>query len=328
MFNALVVSKEHGEQRVACESWREAQLPAKEVLVAVEYSSLNFKDGLAVTGKGKILRSYPMIPGIDLAGQVRESSSAVFQPGDQVVLTGAGLGEDYCGGYAERAKVDAAPLIKLPTGMTTRQAMAAGTAGFTAALATAALQDAGVTPDNGPVVISGAAGGLGSIAIALLAKLGYSVTAITGREASHDYLRSLGATTIINRTQMSGPTRPLESQRWAGAIDNVGGSILANIIAQTKAKGVIASCGLAASHTLPTTVMPFILRAIKLIGINSTLVSKTHRLRMWEMLATLLEPAFWDDISHTIHLTQVPEYAEKIIHAEIQGRVIVAIGTH
>ena len=291
----------------------------------VDYSSLNFKDGLAVTGKGKILRSYPMIPGIDLAGRVIESASAAFSPGDTVVLTGAGLGEDYCGGYAEKARVAAAPLLKLPAGITAHNAMAVGTAGFTAMLAAAALQEAGVKPEQGPVVVSGAAGGVGSIAIAILARLGYSVTAITGRQSTHSYLRNLGATDIISREEMAQEARPLESQRWAAAVDNVGGPILAKIIAQTAANGAIASCGLAASHELHTTVMPFILRAIKLLGVNSTLVTREHRLKMWETLGELFEPQFWESISETISLSQVPEYSEKITNGEIQGRVVVDI---
>lgn len=325
MFNAIVVSKEDNQHKYAFESWDEAQLPDKPVLVRVEYSSLNFKDGLAVTGKGKILRSYPLIPGIDMAGTVIESSSEEFQAGDAVVLTGAGLGEDYCGGYAEKVRVDVEPLIKLPPSLSAHNAMAVGTAGFTAMLAAAALQDAGITPDMGPIIVSGAAGGVGSVAIAILSRMGYSVTAITGREQTHQYLRQLGASEIIGRSEMAVDARALESQRWAGAVDNVGGQILAKIIAQTNNNGAIASCGLAASHELNTTVMPFILRAVKLIGINSTLVTKEHRLNMWHKLEELFDPSFWQEISETITLAQVPEYAEKITNGETQGRVVVKV---
>ncbi|MCF7980364.1 MAG: oxidoreductase [Pseudomonadales bacterium] len=325
MFKAIVVDKVDGQHRATYEHWREEQLPDKPVLVEVAYSSLNFKDGLAVTGKGKILRSYPMIPGIDLAGTVIDSDTSEFKVGDAVVLTGAGLGEDYCGGYAQKARVDTEALIKLPTAFRPQDAMAVGTAGFTAMLAVAALQKAGITPDQGPIVVSGAAGGVGSIAIAILARMGYSVTAVTGREELHQYLRELGASDIISREQMPQSARPLESQKWAGAVDNVGGQILAKIIAETKGNGAIASCGLAASHELHTTVMPFILRAIKLLGINSTLVTKEHRLNMWQQLSELFETTFWEKISKTIRFSQIPEYAEKITKGEIRGRVIVDI---
>jgi len=325
MFRAIVVNKADGQHSATFENWQEDQLPNKAVLVKVAYSSLNFKDGLAVTGKGKILRDYPMIPGIDLAGTVIESKVSEFAAGDTVVLTGAGLGEDYCGGYAQKAQVDADALIKLPPTLSAHNAMAVGTAGFTAMLAVAALQKAEITPEQGPIIVTGAAGGVGSIAIAILAKLGYSVTAVTGREQLHQYLRDLGATNIISRAEMVRDARPLESQKWAGAVDNVGGPILTRIIAETMSNGSIASCGLAASHELHTTVMPFILRAIKLLGINSTLVTRQHRLHMWDQLSDLFDTAFWQSISETIGFSQIPEYAEKITNGEIRGRVVVDV---
>lgn len=325
MFKALVVNKENGQHSCTYTRWNEDQLPAKAVLVDVHYSSLNFKDGLAVTGKGKILRDYPMIPGIDLAGTVLESADDQYQVGDEVVLTGAGLGEDYCGGFAERARVDAAPLIRPPSGMSLYDCMVVGTAGFTAMLAVAALQKAEVTPDMGPILVTGAAGGVGSVAIAILARLGYQVTALTGRASTHSYLTQLGATEIIGRAEMQEPARPLENQRWAGAIDNVGGPILSKVIAQTMGNGAIASCGLAASHELNSTVMPFILRAVKLLGINSTLVTPEHRQAMWTQLSTLFDSAFWQSISQSVAFAELPHYAEQITLGEVRGRLVVKI---
>ncbi len=325
MFKALVVDKPEGQHQYQFTSWQETQLPDKPIRVKVDYSSLNFKDGLAVTGKGKILRDYPMIPGIDMSGVVLESKSEQFRPGDAVVLTGAGLGEDYCGGYAEQVKVDPDALLMLPEGMTAHNAMSVGTAGFTAMLAVAAIENAGVTPDQGPILVTGAAGGVGSVAIAILSRLGYAVTAVTGRKETHSYLTELGATEIISRTEMEQPARPLETQKWAGAVDNVGGPILSRLIAETEINGAIASCGLAASHELSSTVMPFILRAIKLIGINSTHVTRAHRINMWERLSKLFDDAFWAGITETITFDQIPEYAEKITNGQIRGRVVVGI---
>ncbi len=325
MFRALVVDKNSKGHQCRFEDWQEDQLPSKPVKVQVQYSSLNFKDGLAVTGKGKILRSYPMVPGIDMAGTVIGSDNEAFKPGDPVVLTGAGLGEDYCGGYAEQVNVDPDALIKLPDGMSLHNAMSVGTAGFTAMLAVAALENAGVLPDEAPILVTGAAGGLGSIAIAILSRLGYSVTAVTGREETHQYLRNLGASEIVSRESMEQSARPLEAQKWAGAIDNVGGPILSRVIAETHINGAIASCGLAASHELSATVMPFILRAIKLIGINSTHVTRAHRLAMWKRLAELFDDGFWAGITETIRFEQVPEYAEKITNGQVRGRVVVQI---
>lgn len=325
MFKALVVDQVEKKSKWSFEQWNQSQLPDKPVLVAVDYSSLNFKDGLAVTGKGKILHSFPMIPGIDLAGRVIESTSEQFSVGDRVVLNGGGIGEDYHGGYAQFARVDVEYLVKLPAGISTRNAMAIGTAGFTAMLAVLDLEDAGVTPDKGVVAVSGAAGGVGSIAVAILARLGYQVAAITGRTHEQDYLFNLGATEIVPRAEMTLDSHPLEKQRWAGAIDNVGDKILFRLLAQTAYGGAVASCGLAASHKLEGSVMPFILRAVKLLGINSTFAPRARRLQAWERLVVLFDEAFWEDVSQVISLDQVPEYAEKILAGEIRGRTVVQI---
>ncbi len=325
MFKALVVDQVEKKSKWTFEQWSQDQLADKPVLVEVDYSSLNFKDGLAVTGKGKILHSFPMIPGIDLAGRVVESATDEFSPGDWVVLNGGGIGEDYHGGYAQFARVDAQYLVKLPESISTRGAMAIGTAGFTAMLAVLELEDAGVTPDKGVVAVSGAAGGVGSVAIAILSRLGYQVAAITGRTHEQDYLFNLGASEIVPRAEMTVDSYPLEKQRWAGAIDNTGDKILTRLLAQTQYGGAVASCGLAASHKLDGSVMPFILRAVKLLGINSTFSPRARRLQAWERLAVLFDEAFWDDVSQVICLDQVPEYAEKILAGKIRGRTVVQI---
>lgn len=327
MFNALVVEQPGSDPVCEFKRWNSSHLPNHPVLIKTAYSSLNYKDALAVTGRGKILRSFPMIPGIDLAGTVVESSVSKFQAGDTVVLCGGGLGEDYCGGYAQFASVPAEPLVQLPEPMSIEEAMACGTAGFTAMLAVLALEDAGLKPDMGRVIVSGASGGLGSIAIALLSRLGYEVTAISGRTQNRTYLEQLGAKEVLTRNEFLEPAKPLEPQRWAGAIDTVGGPLLAKLLSQIHYAGAVASCGLAGSHELNTTVMPFILRGIKLLGINSTYINHDQRKRAWQKLAETLDHSFWHDISKTIGFGEIPAYAEKLLAGEIRGRIIVDVNT-
>jgi len=327
MFTALVVRQPDASPACNFENWAETQLPDHPVLIKVAFSSLNYKDALATTGRGKVLRRFPIIPGIDLAGTVVESSDTHFKPGENVLLCGGGLGEDFCGGFAQFARVPAKPLIHLPKNMSLDESMAAGTAGFTAMLAVLALQNAGVRPDMGRVIVSGASGGLGSIAVAILARLGYAVTAISGRAEHGAYLKQLGATEILPRQEFLEAAKPLEQQRWAGAIDTVGNQLLAKLLSQINYGGAVASCGLAGGHELPTTVMPFILRGIKLLGINSTYAPPELRQRAWQQLATTLDSSFWKSISLSISFREIPAYAEKLLAGEIRGRVIVDINT-
>jgi len=327
MFNALVAQQTGKTVTCSFEQWDNCQLPDHPVLVKVSHSSINYKDALAVTNRGKILRSLPMVPGIDLVGNVVESASTDFQPGDTVVLCGGGLGEDYCGGFAEYARVPAEPLVKLPATMSTIDAMAAGTAGFTAMLCVLALQDVGITASSGSIIVSGASGGVGSVAIAILARLGYSVTAISGRPEHSEFLKQLGASEILPREAFQDPAKPLEPQRWAGAIDTVGDNLLAKLLAQINYAGAVASCGLAGGHKLNTTVMPFILRGVKLLGINSTYVDNPLRQRAWQQLADILDHGFWASISQTIGFQAIPEYSEKLLAGEVRGRIIVDINS-
>ncbi len=323
MFKALVLEQEEGKTKVDIRQLAVSDLPDEDVLVAVEYSSLNYKDGMAVTGTGKIVRSFPMVPGIDLAGTVIESRSPEFKPGDAVVMTGWSVGERYWGGYTQQAKMKPEWLVPLPAGLDSRQAMIIGTAGLTSMLCVMALEDGGVTPDKGEVVVSGAAGGVGSIAVALLKQLGYKVAAVTGRESTHDYLRELGANSIISREEMAAPARPLEAQRWAGGIDTVGDQILARMLAEMDYSGTVAACGLAGGFKLPTTVMPFILRNVRLQGVDSVSCPKDRRLQAWKRLSELLPRSLFDELSEVVSLEQVPEAAEAIVAGKVRGRVLV-----
>jgi acrylyl-CoA reductase (NADPH) len=321
-FRAVVVTP----TSASIEEVDRAQLPPGEVLVRVAYSSLNYKDGLAVTGKPGVIRSYPMVAGIDFAGTVEESSSAEFRPGDAVVVTGCGTGETIWGGYAELARLDAKHIVPLPPGMTLLQAMGIGTAGFTAMQAILALERHGLAPGGREVLVTGAAGGVGSLAIAILANLGYTVAASTGRPEHHGYLRSLGATTILDRATLAAPSkRPLESERWAAAIDSVGGDTLAAILRSTASRGSIAVCGLAGGAELHTTVFPFILRGVNLLGIDSPKVDKAGRLEIWSRLARDLPLAKLDSIIQVRPLEEVFTAAEEILAGKIRGRVVLRI---
>ncbi len=323
MFNALVLEQEEGKTLAAIKQLDMSDLPDEDVLIEVTYSSLNYKDGLAVTGTGKIVHSFPMVPGIDLAGVVKESRDPGFQPGDQVIMTGWSVGERYWGGYSQYARMKPEWLVKMPQGMDAAKAMSIGTAGLTAMLCVMALEEGGITPDKGTVVVTGAAGGVGSVAVAILSKLGYKVAAVTGRESTHEYLRGLGATELLSREEMAEKARPLEKQRWAGAIDTVGDTILARLLAETDYRGVVAACGLAGGYKLPSTVMPFILRNVRLQGVDSVLCPVDIRSAAWNRLLTDLPANALGEISNVIGLAELPQAAADIVAGKIQGRTLV-----
>jgi len=326
-FKAVFAEQFEGKPKISIQQVDRASLPPGDVLVRVRYSDLNYKDGLAVTGRPGVIRKYPMVPGVDLAGVVEESSSPDWKPGDEVVVTGFGLSETAWGGYAELARLNADWLIRLPKGLTLKQAMAIGTAGFTAMQCVVALERHGlVAGSNNEVLVTGAAGGVGSIAVAILAKLGYRVVASTGRAELGDYLRSLGASEIVNRTTFNTPTkRPLESERWAGAVDTVGGETLAAIVRALVANGSVAACGVAGGAALSTTVYPFILRGVNLLGINSAYVSRSDRLLMWQRLSRDLPVPLLDRMTQEAPLEAVFELGEKIIAGAIRGRTVIRI---
>jgi acrylyl-CoA reductase (NADPH) len=327
MFKALLLRESDGKVSSAIETLSEDQLPEGDVTVRVHYSTLNYKDGLVLGGIGRLVRQYPHVPGVDFAGEVVQSAHADFKPGDQVILTGWRVGEAQWGGYAELARVKGEWLVPLPQGLSLRQSMAIGTAGFTAMLAVIALEEHGVTPASGSVLVTGAAGGLGSVATAILAKLGYAVTCSTGRAETHDYLRGLGAAEIIDRDSIAKPSgKPLESERWAGAIDAVGGSTLAAVLPQIKSRGSVASCGLAGGSKLETTVIPFLLRGVNLLGIDSVFCPVKLRRTAWNRLTRELP---FDRLEHTIEMAKLedlPRLGRDILNGNVRGRVVVEIG--
>ncbi|MCU1582507.1 MAG: NADPH:quinone dehydrogenase [Microbacteriaceae bacterium] len=324
MFRALKTSRAD-DRTVAVDliQLTDDDLAPGDVTIDVEYSSLNFKDALALAGKPGVIRSYPLIPGIDLVGTVASSEDPRWEPGDAVVLNGWGIGEEHDGGLAERARVSGDWLVALPAGLDPKRAAAIGTAGFTAMLAVLALERAGVI--EGDILVTGAAGGVGSMAIALLSAAGCRVVASTGRPQEADYLRGLGASDIIDRATLSGPGKPLQSQRWAGAIDSVGGTTLANVLAQTSYGGTVASCGLAQSGELPATVMPFILRAVTLTGINSVFAPRAIREEAWRRLATDLQPRLLDKMTSTIGLADAVGRASDLLAGRVRGRLVVDV---
>jgi acrylyl-CoA reductase (NADPH) len=326
MFKALVLDKVDGKTVSAIQELEESALPEGDVLVEVSYSSLNYKDGLAVTGKGPIINKFPAIPGIDLVGRVVSSEDDRFQPGMHVILTGWGVGERHWGGMSERARLKGDWLVPLPAGMSEKDAMLIGTAGLTAMLCVLALEEGGVRPDDGEVLVTGAAGGVGSVAVALLAKHGYRVTAATGRESESDYLHRLGATHIRSREEMSAPSKPLEKQLWSGVIDTVGSKVLARALAETSYGGTVAACGLAGGPELETSVMPFILRNVRLQGVDSVVCPTARREQAWQRLQSDLDLALLGDVGQEISLEQVPEYAQKIIRGEVRGRTLIKVG--
>lgn len=324
-MKALLVEQHSDKLHASVQNVDETTLPLHDVIVDIHYSTLNYKDGLAITGKGKILRQFPMIPGIDFSGIVHHSEDPRFHIGQHVLLTGWGVGESHWGGLAQKAGVKGDWLTAVPEGLSLKNAMIIGTAGFTAMLCVMALEQGGITPERGDILVTGASGGVGSTAISLLATLGYQITAVSGRNSNHDYLRQLGATTIITREEFEQPGRALDKQRWAGAIDTVGGQILANILAQTHYNGTVAACGLAGGFSLPTTVMPFILRNIRLQGIDSVYFPAENRAHVWQRLLQLLPEKFYQQAMTEITLDEVPRYAQMIMDNQVTGRTLVKI---
>ena len=325
MFKALVINKENDQQQVSMQQLSPDQLPEANVLVRVAYTTLNYKDALAITGASPIVRQYPMVPGIDFSGVVEQSNHPDYKKGDHVLLNGWGVGEKHWGGMAGYARVPADYLLPVPDSFSLRDAMVIGTAGYTAMLCVLALEEQGLTPDHGEVLITGAAGGVGSVAVALLGKLGYELTAMTGRTAEADYLQQLGAKHIMARAEYSEPGRPLNKERWAAAIDVAGGHTLANVCAAMRYGGVVAACGLAESMQLPLTVAPFILRGVKLIGVDSVMCPKEQRLRAWRRLAMDLDLQLLNKIATEIRLDEVIETAPRLLEGKVRGRVVVAV---
>ena len=325
-FKAVVVEKTDVGQSVGLKDFDEKDLMDGDVTVRVEWSTVNYKDGLAVTGKSPVVRRFPMIAGVDFAGTVEASSHAAWKPGDKVILNGWGLGETHLGAYAQKARVKGDWLVQLPASMSARDAMAIGTAGYTAMLAVMALERAGVAPARGPVIVTGAAGGLGSVAVAILAKLGYTVVASTGRPTEADYLKGLGASEIVDRKELSGPARPLAKERWAGGIDAVGSTTLANVLSMTRYGGAVAACGLAGGMDLPGSVAPFILRAVSLLGIDSVMCPLPLRQEAWRRLERDLERAKIAAMTSEIGLGGVIEAGRRIIEGQVRGRIVVKIG--
>ncbi|MCP3459836.1 MDR family oxidoreductase [Bradyrhizobium sp. CCGUVB23] len=324
-FKAIRIDKADKGTTAALTQFDEAELMDGDVTVRVEWSTLNYKDGLALTGKAPVVRRFPMIAGIDFAGTVEQSSHPQWKAGDKVVCTGWGMGETHLGAYAEKARVKGDWLVALPQGLSARDAMAIGTAGFTAMLAVLALEKQGISPKSGPVVVTGAAGGVGSVATAVLSKLGYHVIASTGRAAEASYLKELGAAEVIDRNELSAPAKPLAKERWAGGVDSVGSTTLANLLSMTKYGGAIAACGLAAGMDLPSSVAPFILRGVCLLGIDSVMCPIAPRRAAWQRLASDLDRTKLTEITKEIPLDQIVEWGPKILAGEVRGRIVVKI---
>jgi len=327
MFKAILLNKnEDGTTRAEITQLDEASLPADgDVTVAIDYSTINYKDGLAITGKSPVVRKWPMVPGIDGAGEVIASTHASWKVGDHVVLNGWGVGEGHMGCLAERAKLKGDWLIPLPKGMSTRTAMSIGTAGYTAMLCSMALAEQGVKPSDGEILVTGASGGVGSVAIAILAARGYKVIASTGKLPEADYLKSLGAADVIDRAELSAPGKALQKERWAGVVDSVGSHTLANAVAQCRYGATVAACGLAQGMDFPATVAPFILRGVKLIGVDSVMVPTARRIAAWSNLALEIKPDTLDKITHEISLAEALEWAPKILAGAVKGRLVVNV---
>jgi acrylyl-CoA reductase (NADPH) len=325
MFKAILLNKTDSGTEAKVAQLDESQLPEGDVSVRVDYSTINYKDGLAITGKSPVVRKWPMVPGIDLAGTVETSTHTDWKPGDKVVLNGWGVGEAHWGGLAQKARLKGEWLVALPSAFSSRQAMAIGTAGYTAALCVVALEKHGVKPSDGEILVTGAAGGVGSVAIALLAKRGYTVVASTGRIGETEYLKSLGAAEVVDRAQFSAPGKPLGKERWAGAVDAVGSHTLANVCATTKYCGVVTACGLAQGMDFPSSVAPFILRGVTLAGIDSVMASKADRLRAWACLAADLDAGKLDAMTREIPLEDVSAAATDILAGRVRGRLVVDV---
>jgi acrylyl-CoA reductase (NADPH) len=325
MFKGVLIEKDEQGYRAALKELDDSVLMDGDTLINVAYSTLNYKDALAISGKAPVVRKFPMIPGIDLAGTVISCASGKFKPGDEVLLNGFGVGEVHCGGLAQKARLNSDWLIALPKGLSAKQAMAIGTAGYTAMLCVIALQKHGVVPDSGEILVTGANGGVGSYAVAILAKLGYNVVAATGRVDEADYLKALGASEIIDRHTLSEPGKPLARERWAGVVDSVGSHTLVNACASTKYGGVVAACGLAQGMDLPGTVAPFILRGVTLAGIDSVMRPLKDRIDAWDRLAEVLDARTLETVASEISLAQVCDTAQQLLAGRLRGRVVVKV---
>lgn len=324
MFSAILIDKTDDKQGATLTRLDEAQLPEGDVTIDVDYSTLNYKDGLAITGKSPVVRKFPMVPGIDLVGTVREAGGD-WKAGDKVVLNGWGVGETHWGGLAQVARLKSEWLVPLPSAFSPKQAMAIGTAGYTAALCVQALAEAGVTPDAGEVLVTGATGGVGSVAVTLLKKAGFTVAGSTGKASEADYLKRLGADTVIDRAELSSPGKPLQKERWGAVIDSVGSHTLANAVAQTRYRGTVAACGLAGGADFPTSVMPFILRGVRLLGVDSVMAPKVLRLAAWDRLARDLDPALLELIATEIGLGEAIAAASDLLEGKVRGRIVVDV---
>lgn len=323
-FQALVLEQEDRQTLAEVRELSVDDLPEREMLVRVHYSTLNYKDALAVTGKGRVIRKFPIVPGIDLAGEVVDSGASSFNAGDQVISTGWGMGEEYWGGLGQYARLDPSWPLLLPAGLDMRSAMVMGTGGFTAALCVSAIMDHGTSPEDGPVLVTGAGGGVGGVSVMLLAKLGYEVHAVSGRESLNDYLQQIGATHILHRDELARESKPLEKETWAAVVDTVGGDTLATVIAQTQAEGIVAACGNAGGIQLNTTVFPFILRGVSLRGINSVSVPLEARKQAWELIANTIPAEFYALLTdREITLNEVKDTCEELLAGHIRGRVVV-----
>ncbi|HEM6889393.1 TPA: oxidoreductase [Providencia rettgeri] len=326
-MKALVLNQADEKIVANIQSLTTEMLPVGDIIVDIHWSTLNYKDALAICGKAGVVRQYPMVPGIDFSGVVHHSEDPRFQVGQHVLLTGWGVGETHWGGLASQARVPAKYLTPLPENLSLKQAMVIGTAGFTAMLCVNALEEAGITPDKGEVIVSGASGGVGSTAVQLLSLLGYDVVAISGREENNAYLQSLGAKRVLPRSDFTHAAKPLDKQLWAGAIDTVGGELLANLLAQTNYNGAVAACGLAGGFNLPTSVMPFILRNVRLQGVDSVYYPAANRPKVWERLSQILPASFYEHVSSEIKLEDSAEFAQKLLKNEVTGRTLVNLRT-
>lgn len=325
MFKAILIDKQDGAQSVRVAELDEEQLPEAPVTVRIEYSTINYKDGLAITGKSPVVRKFPMVPGIDFAGVVETSTSDAWRTGDRVLLNGWGVGEGHWGGLAQKARVNPAWLQRLPERFTAQQAMAIGTAGYTAALCVEALVKQGLTAERGDVLVTGASGGVGSVAIALLARAGFNVVASTGKASETDYLKSLGASQVMDRNELSQPGKPLQKEKWAAVVDSVGSHTLANACAQTRYRGLVAACGLAQGMDFPASVAPFILRGVSLLGVDSVMAPHELREPAWNRLARDLDPTALERISKAIGLGEVVGAAQEIVSGKVRGRIVVDV---
>ena len=325
-FKAMVIEKTESGTKAALADFDEANLMDGDVTVRVEYSTVNYKDGLALTGKAPVVRRFPMIAGVDFAGTVETSSHPAWKPGDKVILNGWGLGETHLGAYADKARVKGDWLVRLPESLSAREAMAIGTAGYTAMLCVMALEKHGLTPASGPIAVTGAAGGVGSVAVAILAKLGFQVSAVTGRPEQADYLKDLGAGEIVERAALTGPLKPMAKERWAGGVDSVGSTTLANLLSMIRYGGAVAACGLAGGMDLPGSVAPFILRGVCLLGIDSVMCPLPKRQEAWKRLETDLDRQKLAAMTREVGLSDLPEVASAIVAGQVRGRVVVKIG--